>query len=57
MTPEQQTRQEIDKQLEAAGWIVQDHRDLHLDIVSEVQQILANADHQPKVVVQPEWYY
>jgi len=30
MTPEQQARQEIDRQLEAAGWIVQDYRDLHI---------------------------
>ena len=30
MTPEQLARQEIDKQLEAAGWIVQAYRDLHI---------------------------
>lgn len=30
MTPEQEARQEIDRQLVAAGWIVQDYRDLHI---------------------------
>tara|TARA_R110002167_G_scaffold77944_8_gene216084 strand:- start:11942 stop:14773 length:2832 start_codon:yes stop_codon:yes gene_type:complete len=30
VTPEQKARQEIDKQLEAAGWVVQDYSDLHI---------------------------
>ncbi len=30
MTPEQQAREEIDRQLQAAGWIVQDYRDIHI---------------------------
>ena len=30
MTPEQEARQEIDRQLEAAGWIVQDYRDIYI---------------------------
>lgn len=29
-TPEQQARQEIDAQLTAAGWAVQDYKDIHL---------------------------
>ncbi len=27
------------------------------DIAAEVQQLLANADHQPQVVSKPKWYY
>ena len=30
MTHEHHARPEIDRQLHAAGWIVQDHRDLHI---------------------------
>jgi len=30
MTPEQEARQDIDKQLEAAGWAVQDYKQLNL---------------------------
>jgi len=30
MTPEQKARQNIDQQLEAAGWVVQDYRDIHI---------------------------
>lgn len=30
MTPEQKARQEIDRQLDAAGWVVQDYRDIHI---------------------------
>ena len=30
MEPEQQARQEIDRQLAASGWIVQDHKAMNL---------------------------
>ncbi len=30
MTPEQKARQQIDRQLEQAGWIVQDYRQMHI---------------------------
>ncbi len=30
MTPEQKSRQQIDRQLEQAGWIVQDHRQMNI---------------------------
>lgn len=30
MTPEEEARQEIDQRLEAAGWQIQDYRDLNL---------------------------
>ena len=30
MTPEQIARQEIDKQLETAGWVLQDYPDFHI---------------------------
>src|SRR3954452_14530648 len=30
MTPEQLSRQQIDRQLEQAGWLVQDYKDMHL---------------------------
>src|SRR5882757_6840545 len=30
MTPEQKSRQQIDRQLEQAGWIVQDYRQMHI---------------------------
>jgi type I restriction enzyme R subunit len=30
MTPEQQSRQEIDRQLEQCGWIVQSFRDMNI---------------------------
>ena len=30
MTPEQRARSRIDQQLEQAGWIVQDYRDMHI---------------------------
>ena len=30
MTPEQQARQDIDRQLERAGWIVQDYRQMNI---------------------------
>ncbi|QDV12239.1 Type-1 restriction enzyme R protein [Rosistilla oblonga] len=50
MTPEQKARQEIDKQLEAAGWIVQDFRDLHITAslgvaVREFRLKTGNADY------------
>ena len=30
MTPEEEARQNIDRLLEAAGWVIQDYRDLNL---------------------------
>jgi hypothetical protein len=30
MTPEQESRQDIDRQLVQAGWIVQDYRDMNI---------------------------
>jgi len=30
VTPEQKARQQIDRQLEQAGWIVQDYRQMHI---------------------------
>ena len=30
MTPEQRSRQQIDRHLSQAGWLVQDHREMNL---------------------------
>jgi type I restriction enzyme, R subunit len=30
MTPEEKARQEIDRQLKACGWIVQDYREMNI---------------------------
>lgn len=30
MTPEQKARQEIDRQLEQCGWVVQSYRDMNM---------------------------
>jgi type I restriction enzyme R subunit len=30
MTPEQKARQQIDRQLEQAGWVVQDYRQMNI---------------------------
>ena len=30
MKPEEEARQHIDQRLEAAGWVIQDHKDLNL---------------------------
>jgi type I restriction enzyme R subunit len=35
-TPEQQVREEIDRQLQAAGWAVQDHRQMNLSAATGV---------------------
>src|SRR4051794_38518642 len=36
MTPEQAARQEIDRQLEQSGWVVQSHRDMNISAGSGV---------------------
>jgi len=39
VTPEEEARQEIDKQLAARGWTVQDHKSMDLSVGSGVQPI------------------
>ena len=42
MDPEEQARQDIDKMLEASGWIIQDYSNLEsaLDSVNELRENL-----------------